>query len=810
MSSQYKKALKFIILSFAVCVSTLTYSQSSISGNVIDNQNKPLEYVTVEFIKDTLIIGITTTDSLGNYKIPNLTLSKYTVRFSFVGFDKKDTAIILVSDIALNVQLAKAKNNLNEVTVRSKKPLFERKSDRFIFNVANSDLVVGNNVWDVLKRTPLIHADDNGGIVMLAKQSVTIYINNKKTQLSGDALYNQLKNTPAGNIIKIEVITNPPSNYDAAGGGVINIILKKADTEGFQGRVALNDNQGYYNSQSISVTSNYKKSKIGISFNPYIGNSKNRITEQSEIEFKNNTPHLLNSNNYNRIEPSKYYGSTLAVDYDINKNQTISFGLDISKTISDYRYTNTSSYKSINSVLIDSILKTNNPIESNDYNINLNANYKVDVDKNGTYFIIDANHFNFLDDRSSKNISFLDAQPNTYRQNFLTTLPQKINNTTVAVDYYHPFNPKTNLSIGLKESITNDDNDMFTGVWNGTQYAKDYSQSNHFKYTENIFAAYTTITRTLNKYWESSIGLRVENTKTKGEQIDTHQLNEKNYTNFFPTLFLSYSPNQNHQFSYSITNRIIRPAYWELNPFRFYNTPTIYVENNPLLQPQKIIKQEISYTLLNKYTFLLNHSYTRDVYSQFIINNSNNNIIKYLRLNYGKSNEIDFAATMSNSFFKEILEATCTATFGYIHYKGEINIPNYLQAINTSTAYGDFDIDNTIHLSKQKKWKMYVFAHYTTPYTLDQGGVLKNTFSFNLGINKKIKDLSISILALDIFKTMSQRYTIENINSKNDISIYNNSQQIKLIVNYKFGNQKAKTVRNRENANTDIKNRTNH
>ena len=56
-------------------------------------------------------------------------------------------------------------------------------------------------------------------------------INGRLSPLTGDDLISFLNGFSASDIKKIEVITNPPAKYDAAGnGGLVNIILKK----GFQ------------------------------------------------------------------------------------------------------------------------------------------------------------------------------------------------------------------------------------------------------------------------------------------------------------------------------------------------------------------------------------------------------------------------------------------------------------------------------------------------------------------------------------------------------------------------------------------------
>ncbi|WP_448634379.1 hypothetical protein [Pedobacter panaciterrae] len=70
-------------------------------------------------------------------------------------------------------------------------------------------------------------------------------IDDKPTYLSGADLENYLKSLPSSSLEQIEIMTNPPAKYDAAGNaGVINIKTKKGNLKGFNGGFNLSLNQG--------------------------------------------------------------------------------------------------------------------------------------------------------------------------------------------------------------------------------------------------------------------------------------------------------------------------------------------------------------------------------------------------------------------------------------------------------------------------------------------------------------------------------------------------------------------------------------
>ena len=101
---------------------------------------------------------------------------------------------------------------------------------------------------------------------ILGKNESIIFINGRKSNMDPEAVIEMLKSMPSENISKIEVITMPSSEFQVEGNqGIINIILKKKPTDGTNGNIRIEENQGYYNNPYGSVTLNYRTEKLGIS-----------------------------------------------------------------------------------------------------------------------------------------------------------------------------------------------------------------------------------------------------------------------------------------------------------------------------------------------------------------------------------------------------------------------------------------------------------------------------------------------------------------------------------------------------------------
>ncbi|MBT8395284.1 MAG: carboxypeptidase-like regulatory domain-containing protein, partial [Bacteroidia bacterium] len=195
----------------------------SISGMVKDNNSNPISYANIVVLKsiDSSLVTGTISDDNGSFNIENLPPDNYTLRSSFLGFKTQNDSITLNENIVLSLILSEEKEILGEVNILVKKPTITRKPDRLLFNVENTALTEGSTL-KVLKNTPGIIVSE--GSINIKSTSATVFINNRRVQLTSDELIELLESTPANSIKTVEVITNPPASYDADSGKVINII----------------------------------------------------------------------------------------------------------------------------------------------------------------------------------------------------------------------------------------------------------------------------------------------------------------------------------------------------------------------------------------------------------------------------------------------------------------------------------------------------------------------------------------------------------------------------------------------------------
>nr|BFF41357.1 hypothetical protein BACY1_31620 [Tenacibaculum mesophilum] len=119
--------------------------------------------------------------------------------------------------------------------VNFKKPLIEASKGKLTFNLKKSTLTTGQSALDMLKKLPGINVAQNDAILFRGASGVNIMIDGKMTYLSGGQLSNLLKGMSAEDLKKIELITSPTAEFDAAGNtGIINIVLEKNSKKGMQ------------------------------------------------------------------------------------------------------------------------------------------------------------------------------------------------------------------------------------------------------------------------------------------------------------------------------------------------------------------------------------------------------------------------------------------------------------------------------------------------------------------------------------------------------------------------------------------------
>lgn len=794
----------FVFTILCAIAPSAIFAQYRLTGKVTTANRQQPEFVTITLKQNTLLTSVT--DTTGKFFFSNLPAGKYEFTASHIAFAKQTMDLLITGDTAVSILLVPHKKSENEVIVLGNKNTLERKADRFVFTIGNPESVKGANVIEALKQAPFVLADEHTGISLINKPRAEIYINNRRSGLSAEAVMNLLKNTPADNIVRIEIITTPSSNFQVKGNsGIINIIFKRPKTEGTRGFIRSSSKQAFYNSQTVSSGVNVKTGNAAITANGWLSNIKQM--NLYDVSFLLKESNLVNEiRNYNQ-DPKTVSGGTVALDLYLPRRQFLSFKCDASFVRqSDRKEVSFNSFRKLNATEADSTFETINKGKQNSNEISLNGNYRAELDSAGSYFSFDIDYLNYSNTQSLQSAIFRvnDAgQKTSVLEHFLQQVPQRISNISGKAEYQHVLTQKSTLIVGLEGYSTNTSSDTYFGNYVTGNLVKDNSRSFLYEYDELIYAGHATFNTRLSKKVNMVAGMRAERTENEGNVSDHSVRFSNEYWSYLPYLSFSFSPKQKYQFGYTFSRRIERPAFWELNPFRYVYTQNLYVENNPFLQPRQLTMHEASFVYNNMLTFLLNFTQTNNEYDQFYVRDAGSQMIRLQRLNYGKSRDYTFTSSLSRNWLKNRVQSNISLGLGYSEYKGRAaNI-----IVDRNTLFGRANATNTITLSTVKKWAAFVNGSYMTKRNIANGEILP-IYGFELGIRKRYNKWSWSVWAIDILKGNRIRYVYTYDFTIATGDTYYDTRNLLLTVTYNFGNQKVAGGRNRNNTNSDIKNRT--
>jgi hypothetical protein len=209
-----------------------------------------------------------------------------------------------------------------------------------------------------------------------------------------------------------------------------------------------------------------------------------------------------------------------------------------------------------------------------------------------------------------KNQNLITILDNGLRRNNSQSVDNPVQFMTAKLDYTHPISKDSKLEAGGKMSFATIDNDLRFY----REQVLDTKRSNVFNYKENINALYVNYNTSFGKKWELQTGLRTEQTVATGfSQVENKNVLERNYWQFFPSIFLTHKLNKSLAVTTSFTRRIDRPSYQQQNPFEFQIDSLTFTRGNPLLKPQLTNEIKLQLTFDGQPFFALGYNNTNDV-----------------------------------------------------------------------------------------------------------------------------------------------------------------------------------------------------
>ena len=453
-----------------------------------------------------------------------------------------------------------------------------------------------------------------------------------------------------------------------------------------------------------------------------------------------------------------------------------------------------------------------------DDNFQYSMNFQKKFKKDGHVLTADY-QYSTGDEVEDTDISETILQDNSFLPTEQTNTTENQKNQLFQVDYVLPFgaNNQSQFELGYRGTFNE-----FTTAFdfsvedaNGN-FISDPNFSNTLFYKEYVQAAYTQ----LGSKWDSFsllTGLRMEHSNIDVNLIETNDLQNKTYVNWFPSVFLGYETGENTQLTLSFSRRLRRPRNRFINPFVSRSSNTNLRQGNADLDPTFTNAFDLGYiTRLDKLTFTTSGYF-----------NHSTGVFQYIRQETGDvvtienpndlSNPVTVPIILSrpiNLAIEKRLGMEFTTTFTpKRNWRFTWNVNMFQRALrgdytyvnsNGETITQNFDADNF-------SWFTRLSAKVVLPYKIDfQSNAFysgpsrdaqsrnKGMLSANLAFSKEIlKDKgTLSLNVSDLFNSRKRMSEIRTPNVFSDSEFQWRQRQINLTFAYRF-NQKKNFSRDR-------------
>ncbi len=762
----------------------------TLAGTVADSvSHQALAFATVVLrpTADAKNVLSTITTDKGAFSFAGLAAGAYSLEVRYLGYRTGQPTAVTVgtgANAPLLLALAPERHALAEVKVTATKPFIEQQADKMVLNVAASPLAAGGTAADLLGRAPGVLEQGTG--YQLRGKSVTVMLDGKLTNLSGEELKNMLAALPANTLDKVELIANPSAKYDASAAAIVNLVTTKSLKFGTNGTATVGVGAGRYGRYNAGLTLNHRTEKLNV----YGG--LDRLDNQTY--YTSTAVRALGGEGQlaeNSLETRRTQANNLKLGFDLDLSKTTSVGVLAKGALTDR--TRTTESDALLSGASPATTQLRSEGASQVLSSAVSAYYKTAFAKEKT-LRVGADYFDYAkDSRNDYATSLLDASGSASPANLLRdNSPARNSVKSVTADYAQPLYKGT-FEAGLKAISTTTDNDI---QWEqapaGQPWTPDLGKTNHFIYRENVQAAYATFSRSIQKV-ALQVGLRAEQTTTTGTSLTMNQTTERQYLNFFPSVSAQYSQSEKTQFGFSYRRKIERAQFGIVNPFLTYISPYRYSQGNSTILPSLSHNFEVSYSYGSLLSAAVSYSRFSDVINGSFEKNDVTQVVTNSFANYASADQLSASLTLMKPLLSNKWQTNTTLSFMAARVQagpGTIGVG--------AASPGAYLSSNHI-LTLRAGLKAEVSASYMSPMTFG-GMAIRSSYSANVGISQTILKGAgtLTLNVTDVFNSQRARFDVlaAGINSQNVNKV--ESRFVKLNFSYKFGNQKVKASQRRE------------
>lgn len=781
-------------------------SEVSISGTIKERrlgEALPFVNVVLKNPTDSSFVAGTITNDNGLFTLGGIKPGEYLFESSFIGFTTYNTSLFVGASSEFldlgTILMEERAQDLGEVVIKASQETLSAAMDRKTYSIEDNVSQTGGSVLQSMNNLPGVTTQD-GQIQLRGNSQVVILIDGKQTAITGFGNQNGLDNIPASAVERIEIINNPSAKYDANGNaGIINIILKKEDQNGFNGKIGLTTGLGalwvreenlpgirpqYQATPKInpSISLNYRKKKVN--FFIQADNLYTETLNKNEFITRTYQSGRVINQQMKRNRDTNFFTSKAGVDWFIDDRNSLTVsGMFSQETIIDrgdqpFFDGNTDENLRLWQFLEDEVLTAAMGSIAFQHKF-FQPGHKLNVG------------FNYTFDREDEKYFFTNTRPSfTAQESFFLIADQKVVDFTL--DYTRPLKHGF-LETGFKFRRRTIPTDM---QFNPAQENSvlDTGADGLATYKEVIPAVYGNYSYEVKKL-EAEIGLRVEYVNLQYEvdpNHNTYQSDGYDYLQPFPNARITFKANERNEISAFYNRRVDRPDEVDIRIFPKYDDAEIIKVGNPALRPQFTNNFELGYKNSWEKGYFYSAAYHRianGTISKVAVSVDTTSLIYSISQNAGKSSNTGMEIVV----FQELSDKVSfnLNLNGYFNKIDEFTVLNQYPFVNTFTAAAQEVFSGNVKLNTNFKFarnlEAQLTAIYLAPDIIPQGKI-DARFSIDLGLKKMIQSGKGELFfnATDLFNTLVIRKEIEGNNFSFTSADYYETQVIRIGYSYKF------------------------
>lgn len=640
------------------------------------------------------------------------------------------------------------------------------------YSVRVADLPVSNEkkALDVLKLLPSLSVQNNS-IKMDGKSDIKVFIDGRPMRMSGRALADYLTALPAGDLDRIEVQTIPTADISASSNvGVIRITRQKDPNVGLRGTLSGSMGLNSYLSEMGSAFMEYNGKKSFVSGTLSADNLYNLRHTHYSADYTTGTMEVNNPMKWR----NQYLSGAISAGWRITERDLLIADVRIPvsrSSVTDLE--NITRWLPVQGAVgLPSTLYAEGTATSSNLTQDYSLYYRHNFPSKATWTVSSA----WLTRSVDRNRSF-----SSHTDAGSTFLPD-MDYESIGAFQHGVFTAKSDVTIPVDRWRINT-GAKYSSIHSEAEnsFSADVVPVSRFDYAEKIAAVYVSADASLGK-WMLYAGLRGEYTWTQAT-VNSH------YGGLFPTVSLTRSLSKSWTATIQHTDRIDRPSFSSLNPFRWYLTPYSYSLGDPYLMSSRLRITEISVMEGRKLKTDISWAHQKRQVSSLVLLDNEEPLLQVEQ--YGNFLDVD-RFTWSLYYMFQAGERYVAIARGNLDYEWDrSNHPDFpsvhgLGAFIRLTQY--FQLGQSFSITCDISDNLPGLYGYRRR---------NNSFQFDIAAEytHKPSGISISLEATDIFKTADSPYSYKSNGVVLHYNNYLDTRSLLLTARWRFGNWKKSTPR---------------